>query len=253
MLLEPTTWAWLFFAGGWLIRLAALVTVPSRRSPAEARSWLLIIFIEPWAGLVLFLLLGNRRLPRRRRRRLAELPSVFAAVRERLRGLPNIVHPELGPELAPAVRLAENLGHMPILGGSAIEVLVDYEGVIDRLVDDIDAAGHHVHLLFYIFADDRTAQRVIDALARAAAAASGAACWSTRSARARHLRRCPRAGGGRRRGARGAAGRPAPLAAGPHRPAQPPQDRRHRRPDRLHRLAEHRRCGLSRKTSRMRN
>jgi cardiolipin synthase A/B len=167
VLLEPTTWAWLFFASEWLVRLAALVTVPSRRAPAEARSWLLIIFIEPWAGLALFLLLGNRRLPRRRRRRLAELPSAFAAVRERLRGLPNIVHPDLGPELAPAVRLAENLGHLPILDGGAAEVLVDYGGVIDRLVGDIDAADHHVHLAFYIFAADRTARRVIDALARA--------------------------------------------------------------------------------------
>jgi cardiolipin synthase len=133
--------------------LAALVTVPSRRSPAVARSWLLVIFIEPWAGFVLFLLLGSRRLPHRRR--LAEVPSRFAALRARLRGLPNIVHPDLGPELAPAIRLAENLGHMPILGGSDLEVLADYRGTIDRLADDIDSAAHDVHLLFYIFNDPR--------------------------------------------------------------------------------------------------
>ena len=50
MLLEPTTWAWLLFAGGWLIRLSALVTVPARRALPEARSWLLIIFISPGRG-----------------------------------------------------------------------------------------------------------------------------------------------------------------------------------------------------------
>jgi cardiolipin synthase len=57
---------------------------------------------------------------------------------------------------------------LPILGGNAAELLTDYDGAVNRLVADIDAAGHHVHLLFYIFADDETAGRVIDALRRAA-------------------------------------------------------------------------------------
>ena len=30
-------------------------------------------------------------------------------------------------------------------------------GAIDRLIDDIDHAHHHVHLLFYIYGDDETA------------------------------------------------------------------------------------------------
>jgi phosphatidylserine/phosphatidylglycerophosphate/cardiolipin synthase-like enzyme len=63
--------------------------------------------------------------------------------------------------------LAENLGQMPVLGGNSAEIIVDYDAVLDRLVADIDRAEHHVHLLFYIFADDSATAPVIAALARA--------------------------------------------------------------------------------------
>ncbi len=46
-------------------------------------------------------------------------------------------------------------------------MLADYDGTIDRLIADIDAARDHVHLLYYIIGDDDTAERVVDALARA--------------------------------------------------------------------------------------
>jgi cardiolipin synthase len=73
----------------------------------------------------------------------------------------------LPAELSHVVRLAENLGDFQIFPGNAIELLDDYQGAIDRIVSDIDAAVHHVHLLYYIFADDRTGNHVADALARA--------------------------------------------------------------------------------------
>jgi cardiolipin synthase len=79
----------------------------------------------------------------------------------------NIFHPELSPELQHAVTLAENLGDFPILGGNSAEILADYQATVDHLVADIDLARAHVHLLFYIIADDATAGRVFAALERA--------------------------------------------------------------------------------------
>ena len=67
-----------------------------------------------------------------------------------------------------------------MFGGNSGELLADYQGTIARLVADIDAAENHVHLLYYIFADDGTTAPVIAALDRAASAACAAACWSTR-------------------------------------------------------------------------
>ncbi len=56
---------------------------------------------------------------------------------------------------------------MPILGGNDVALIARTEDFIDQLIDDIDAARHHVHLLFYIFADDGTGRRVAEALVRA--------------------------------------------------------------------------------------
>jgi cardiolipin synthase A/B len=151
-----------------------LVVVPFRRAPSAAKGWLLLIFFEPWVGLLLYVLIGRAKLPRKQRAKLAELPEAMATVAERFANHPNLFHPEVDPALSQAVALAEHLGGSPILGGNSVEILVDYDGVIARLVADIDRAQHHVHLQFYIFADDAATGPVIAALDRAAR--RGVAC-----------------------------------------------------------------------------
>src|SRR5262249_25721780 len=151
---DPTFWAWSFYIGEWAIRLVMLVVVPFRRTPAAAKGWLLLIMFEPWIGLLIYLLIGRAMLNRRQRRLLAQLPQAMAKATSRLANHPHIFHPEIGPTLSQAVTLAENLGQSPILGGNAVELLVDYDQTIARIIADIDQAKNHVHLLFYIFADD---------------------------------------------------------------------------------------------------
>src|SRR5262245_11865981 len=164
---DPTLWAWIFFLGEWAIRLAMLVVVPLRRTPSAAKGWLLLIFFEPWIGLILYLMIGRAQLGRSQRERLANLPQKLASFIRFITSHPKVLHPQVDPALKQAVKLAENLGQMPILGGNAIELLVDYEGTINRLAADIDSAENHVHLQFYIFGDDATTAKVIEALGRA--------------------------------------------------------------------------------------
>ena len=49
----------LYYASEWVIRLAMLVYVPQRRSAAAARAWLLLIFLLPWPGLVIYAVFGR--------------------------------------------------------------------------------------------------------------------------------------------------------------------------------------------------
>lgn len=167
MLGDSTFWFAVFVGSRWAIRVIMLVTVSYRRAPATAKSWLLLILFEPWLGMILFFLFGQAKVPRRRRRKLVRAPRAFAAVIDRLSKSPNVFHPQVDPELRAAVTLAERLGQMPILGGNAVEVLPGYDNILDRIIADIDAAKDHVHLMFYIFADDPTARRVEEALGRA--------------------------------------------------------------------------------------
>ena len=142
-----------------------LAVVPLRRTPARPRNGLLLIFFEPWIGLTLYFLIGHPVASSREQ--MAKLPEAMAKVVKRLTDHPNVFHPELSPELSQAGQLVKNLGRMPVLGGNAAEILVDYDATLSRLVADIDEAKVHVHLLFYIFADDRATAPVIAALGRA--------------------------------------------------------------------------------------
>src|SRR5437764_9548597 len=60
------TWAAVHVTAEWIIRLIMLVYVPQRRSSAAARSWLLLIFLLPVPGLLLYALIGRPFVPRRR-------------------------------------------------------------------------------------------------------------------------------------------------------------------------------------------
>ena len=148
----------------WLIRIVMLVVAPVRRPPYAARSWLLLIFFLPIPGLLLYAAIGRPRFPRWRAARFLHLEPFFSDIASRLIAA-EARSGRVTQEGASA--LVRKLGSMPAVGGNSVEFLDDYESVIDRLVMDIDSARHHVRLLVYIFADDATGRRVIDALGRA--------------------------------------------------------------------------------------
>jgi len=164
---DSTTLGVLYYISEWAIRITMLMIIPFRRSPAAAKGWLLLIFFLPWVGLLVFVFVGRNRLPEWRLQRLQESRAQMVRVSKRLRDSPNLIQPQFTGPLAQAVLLARNLGDMPILDANQAELLSDYDGAIERLIADIDNASHHVHLLYYIFANDATGQRVMDAMARA--------------------------------------------------------------------------------------
>lgn len=161
-------WSVLFYASEWLVRLVMLGVVIERHPPRTAMTWLLVIFFLPWPGLLLYLFIGENRLPRHRLIQRKALLVRLEAMRQRYMSHRDNVPAVLDTSFLPTVSLAEKLGYMPILFGNQSTLLTDTDDVINQLVRDIDTAQHHVHLLFYIFAADETGSRVAAALERAA-------------------------------------------------------------------------------------
>lgn len=161
------SWSLVFYISEWLVRLIMLGVVIERHPPRSAMTWLLVIFFLPWPGLLLYLFIGENRLPRRRLEKRKALLSRLEVVRKRIMPHRENVRLIVGREFLPTVTLAERLGYMPIMFGNSATLLADTDAVIDRLIQDIESSRHHVHLLFYIFAVDETGERVINALERA--------------------------------------------------------------------------------------
>ena len=160
-------WSSLYLLSEWTIRLVMLVYVPQQRSAAASRTWLLLIFLLPWPGLVLYALFGRIRVPQERIDQQRRASQRIMDGQTHL--LPRVVcQPPLPDYLAHLPALAAKLGDFDVFSGNAFEFLPDYADSLARLVGDIDSATHHVHLLTYIFEDDATGQQVAQALGRAA-------------------------------------------------------------------------------------
>jgi cardiolipin synthase len=156
------TWGIVYEVLEWTIRIGALVVIPFKRK-ATATAWLLFLFLLPVPGLLLFLAIGQPRFPRWRTERFKKLRPFFDSVSRALRAAKAA---RLG-SVADTAGLASRLGAFPPVAGNTIELIDDYDGLIRRLIDDIDTAKHTVRLLIYIFADDDTGQSVISSLGRA--------------------------------------------------------------------------------------
>jgi len=164
--LYVVNWAFVFYVSEWAIRLVMLFYVPQRRNPGAARTWLLFIFVMPWIGLLIYAILGRAHLTRRRME-LHEKVSTFIKTIGKDFFTPHSTNPHFPEELVQAIQLAKNLGDFPIVEGNQFELLPSYHGSIDRLVADIAASRHHVHLLYYLVGDDNTGNRVANALIQA--------------------------------------------------------------------------------------
>jgi cardiolipin synthase A/B len=161
-------WTQALAASEWAIRLTMLpVIVLRKEKPATCLAWLALVFFEPWIGLAFYLLVGENRLGRRRLARRQQLRPLLDKAEYPDVESHHVVAPGETDEYSLLVHLAERGGGLPVVAGNTIELMSDTDVVIDRLVAAIDAARHHVHLLFYIFQDDVVGHRVADALARA--------------------------------------------------------------------------------------
>lgn len=147
----------------WVLRILALFVVPRNRKPTAGMAWLLAIFFFPIGGWLLFLVLGSPKLPKVRREAQKTLDGIIAKTFSSLskdRG-------SVSPKYESLARLSESLTHLPVLGGNAVEVLPEYNKVIDRIVRDVDAAEHYVHLEYFIIVLDEVTEPLFASLARA--------------------------------------------------------------------------------------
>src|SRR5690242_10767089 len=137
----------------------------TKKDPTAAVAWCLIVILVPFLGALLFWAFGYNyihRLRRKRRHRQAfhreHPPKTQEATRD-------------GDESGPGEptwnglgRLARKVHAFPISHGNRVTLYHDTHDAFAALLDAVGRARHHVHLEFYIFRSDSTAQRLVDLL-----------------------------------------------------------------------------------------
>src|SRR5260221_9637006 len=147
-------WNWFTILGAlsYIIGVLALFTMPANRKPGEATAWLFLIFMAPIAGAILFFLLGSPKLSKWRRdqqRAMNERIKESTEESEQKPELRPIVDPPLPSRFEPHVNLIAKLTGMPVMAGNTVELLPDYVGALDRIVQHIDAAKRFVHVEYF--------------------------------------------------------------------------------------------------------
>ncbi|TQL45002.1 cardiolipin synthetase 2 [Homoserinimonas aerilata] len=144
------------------IRIVAVLVVPLNRRPQTATAWLLAIFLIPYFGFILFLLLGSNRLPKKRR---AKQEQINKLIYEATEGFDEAVRDEDWPDwLHTSVALNRALGAMPLVSGNSAELMPDYEKSIEAMTAAVNEARSYVHSEFYIMNLDPTSAPYFDAL-----------------------------------------------------------------------------------------
>jgi cardiolipin synthase len=144
------------------IRVLALIFVPRNRRPQTSLAWLLLIFFQPYIGIILFLMFGRARLPRNRRRRQREVNDYILETTE---GFDRVRRDPPWPSwLEPVVELNRKLGAMPLVGGNEARMWADNDVSLEAMIAEIGLAEKTIHAEFYILSLDETTAPFFDAL-----------------------------------------------------------------------------------------
>ncbi|MFC4222565.1 cardiolipin synthase [Lysinibacter cavernae] len=144
------------------VRVIAIIVVPRNRRPTSGMAWLLAIFFIPYVGIILFLIIGSRRLPRSRRRKQDEINRLITEATTGSDRLSDQRHAP--PWLASIATLGRNLGALPLTGGNGATLFTEYKETINSMADAVRSAERYVHVQFYILAYDPTTEVFFEAM-----------------------------------------------------------------------------------------
>ena len=139
-----------------------IVVISENKNPLKTLSWVMVLIFLPFVGLVLYLAFGEdftkrqvitkRMYNKLKRRPLDEIGS-----------LEMFDYPQ---EHSKLIRLLKDFDNTPLLGGNNVEFFTNAKDKFDTLLKDIDNAKDHIHVEYYIFADDNIGTIIKDALIR---------------------------------------------------------------------------------------
>jgi cardiolipin synthase len=139
-----------------------------RLAVGTALAWIILIFFLPFAGALMYLVLGEKRLGRERTWRAASLWERHSRWLDEVSQQAPSDRFGLSPEAAAVSRLPEGVLGTPVLPGNRLELMDAADTILQSITADIDRARHFCHLEFYIWNEGGTADEVCEALIRAA-------------------------------------------------------------------------------------
>jgi cardiolipin synthase len=134
----------------------------NKRDPRSAWAWIVVCWLMPLAGALLYFWFGVNRIERRARRELGAAPERHARGDE---PVPDV--PGLPLEVRELVRIGRTMAGLPLVPGNRVTPLHNGEQAYPDMLAAIARAKRSVWLETYIFDADDTGRQFAEALAAA--------------------------------------------------------------------------------------
>lgn len=159
----------LFLISYWLIIVAITLRILMKRKPTTfVVAWLMIIYIIPIVGIILYLLLGEAHIGQQRAKRAQKMrPTINHFINKSL-DFPFIFTEQVSDVAKPLFQLCKHQTGLNGINGNHIELIHTPNAIFDALINDINQAKSNIEMVFYIWNIGGRADEVEYALIRAA-------------------------------------------------------------------------------------
>ncbi|TKB27998.1 cardiolipin synthase [Desulfopila sp. IMCC35006] len=165
-----TLYSALVLLADFFIRIGLSVRVIMRKRPyGVSLAWLVVVLVIPFLGGFLYLLLGENRLPERRKERAKASYDTYLGWLQTLQARTPVSWDKLNLECFPLHRQAETLVGIPTMAGNNLTLITHPDEILSNITEAILHATSTCHMQFYIWQEGGRVDKVAGALFKAAA------------------------------------------------------------------------------------
>ncbi len=153
-------------AAGLDIACIAAVLFLERKNPASTLAWILVLLFLPFVGFVAYMAFGSG-FPVHKKKRFndkASRDALYDKYLVKYLNIPSIEERRRAATPSPVTRLIHYLdreGNGIYTPGNNAEVFYDGNAMFERMKADMLGARQHIHLLYYIFRNDRLGREIL--------------------------------------------------------------------------------------------
>lgn len=156
------------FVGYWILTAVVAIRILMKRKPVYyVISWLIVIHLLPVIGLVIYALLGEPRLGRKRALQAKKIWPLTEEWITQLNSRNDIVANKVSDVATPLLTLCKQKNHIGGIKNNLLDLYTTADDSMNKIIEDIDAATSSIDMIFYIWADKGKTIDVAKALIRA--------------------------------------------------------------------------------------
>ena len=145
-----------------------MLIVLENRNPVKTMSWVLVLVLLPYAGLILYIFFGQnyrrQKIISKKSIKQIELINGYYDILKNKFNIKKIILPDAIEQHRKLISLLFRNNHTLFTDNNKIKILNNGSEKFPELLHDIQNAKNFIHLEYYIFEDDTIGNKIIEAL-----------------------------------------------------------------------------------------